>query len=125
MPGQPVIRILQPESDMANEKKEEKVEDENVDKEVATLTEEKAAVTEEGATTIPPTAAARDVSLLEETKFYYRQSICLRCDSRKRNVVCLPCCHLTLCSFCSVIASRCYRPDCKVPIESTIETFIG
>ena len=81
-------------SDEEDEQKEEKVEDENVDKEVVTLTEEKTVVMEEGLEVIPSTAVARNISLLEETKFYYHQSICLRCDSRNRNIVCLPCCHL-------------------------------
>ena len=46
-----------------------------MDKEVVTLTEEKTVVMEEGSEVMLPTAAARNISLLEETKFHYHHSI--------------------------------------------------
>ena len=86
--------------------------------------EEKTEKVKDGNTVQEATTAVRELSLREETEIYYRQSVCLRCEERKRTIVCLPCCHLTLCSLCAQLTRRCPLPDCQQPIDETILTYL-
>ena len=116
----------------SEEEKTDKNDDDEDDKKVAEKVENTITVQE---ATPPPAAAAaaaevattsvRKLSLREETQILYFRSVCLRCQERKRTVVCLPCCHLTLCTFCSQLAISCPLPDCRQPIKETIVTFIA
>lgn len=65
----------------------------------------------------------KQLGLKEETEILYRQSICLVCQSRKRNYVTLPCSHFTLCDTCERTIHHCPIRSCGEQILSTIHTY--
>ena len=60
-------------------------------------------------------------SLRRETKFLYFKSKCVICFTNVRNIVTLPCSHLSLCEDCSNKMDKC--PSCQESISCTITTF--
>ena len=60
-------------------------------------------------------------SLREDTKVWYLMSKCMNCFSNERNIVILPCSHLSLCEYCSKKVYFC--PVCQEKIACTIKTF--
>ena len=60
-------------------------------------------------------------SLRRETKFLYFKSKCVICFTNVRNIVTLPCSHLSLCENCSNKMDKC--PSCQESISCTITTF--
>ena len=67
--------------------------------------------------------ALENCTLLKETEQLYRQSICRRCVLRSKSIVCLPCCHLSLCKPCHHLATHC--PTCGEIILDTIVTYMA
>ena len=49
---------------------------------------------------------------------------CLHCHERDRNVVTLPCSHLTLCMACAPLVKLCPKKECNEPIEVTLLTYM-
>ena len=60
-------------------------------------------------------------SLRRETNFLYFKSKCVICFFNVRNIVTLPCSHLSLCEHCSYKMDKC--PRCQESISCTIKTF--
>ena len=69
------------------------------------------------------TQALEKSTLLKETEQLYRQSICRRCDLRSKSIVCLPCCHLSLCKICKQRTRHC--PTCGEDILDTVVTYMA
>ena len=67
--------------------------------------------------------ALDDLSLRDETKKLYKQSVCLVCFKRKRTFAILPYSHFTVCDFCEGKTRKCPRIDCQEVIECTIRTY--
>ena len=62
-----------------------------------------------------------DPSLLyRETLTLHKQTMCLRCKERKREMISFPCSHIALCLVCSYSASHCPMRDCVEVIKETI-----
>lgn len=59
----------------------------------------------------------------EETELLYRRALCLHCKKDKKDIVCLPCSHLSLCRHCANKTQNC--PACKEYIITTILTYLG
>ena len=59
--------------------------------------------------------------LRRETSFMYLKSKCAICYTHARNIVSLPCSHLSLCEHCSNKVDKC--PLCQETISCTIKTF--
>ena len=68
---------------------------------------------------------SRQQSLREETLQLYFQSQCLCCREKERNIVCLPCSHLTLCARCATMTSHCPAAECHEKIKDTIVAFLS
>ena len=62
-------------------------------------------------------------SLRRETNFLFFKSKCVICFTNERNIVTLPCSHLSLCEFCSKKVDKC--PLCKESFSCTIKTFLS
>ena len=56
-----------------------------------------------------------------ETNFMYLKSKCVMCYTHARNIVSIPCSHLSLCEHCRNKADKC--PLCQETISCTIKTF--
>ena len=75
------------------------------------IAEIKAVLQEE---TLSPSALKTDTALL------LHMTRCLCCHENDRNIVILPCSHLTHCLTCSPSVSSCPRHDCQMVIERKI-----
>ena len=62
--------------------------------------------------------------LLKETRALYASLHCIRCKIERRNVLTFPCCHITLCKFCSVAVRACPMKECGESIASTIDVHL-
>lgn len=60
-------------------------------------------------------------TLRRETAVLYLRSKCLECRKNSRNIVTMPCSHLTLCETCSEKTTQC--PSCKETIVAVVKTF--
>ena len=79
----------------------------------------------QGSTVISTTDQIKELSLKEETEILYRQSLCLMCWKERRTILCLPCCHFTLCDMCEKTTRTCPLRDCKEVIAGTVRTYIA
>ena len=61
-------------------------------------------------------------TLLQETEQLYRRSLCLQCRLRCKSVLCLPCCHLSMCKVCGRLTKHC--PTCGECIHDIIVTYL-
>ena len=61
--------------------------------------------------------------LLKETQHLHVMVHCLTCRLEKRNVLLLPCCHLSICSNCVKHVKSCPMKDCKQLIENTFVVY--
>ena len=71
------------------------------------------------------TEKEKELSLKEETEILYRQSLCLMCWKERRTILCLPCCHFTLCDMCEKKTHICPLRDCKEVIADTVRTYVA
>lgn len=64
-------------------------------------------------------------TLREETERLYKCSVCLLCFAARRQYVILPCSHFVLCGECLPKSTSCPLRDCKMPIESSVLTYMS
>ena len=115
---------------MTGEEKGELPQDEQVDTENAGAAEPHSSTVQdeeneeestEGATAAEP----HKLTLREETLLLYRQSKCLQCKERNRQIVSLPCGHFNLCIHCAPLCRECPIKDCDKLIDHTIVTYLS
>ena len=68
-------------------------------------------------------AEAREKNKAEIAALLYSKT-CLHCHAKDRNVVTLPCSHLTLCLSCVPSVTVCPRDDCNMSIETTVNVYM-
>ena len=74
---------------------------------------------------ITVTERLKQLSLRRETEQLYHQSKCLRCHTRDRDIVCLPCSHLSLCRQCALCVTTCPMMDCNELIVRTVIIYLA
>jgi len=62
--------------------------------------------------------------LVMETNFLLYTLQCVSCRIRKRNIVCLPCGHLSLCKSCAQVMLTCGKKYCSYKTTRHIEVFM-
>ena len=58
--------------------------------------------------------------LLKETTELFASVHCLQCKIERRGILTFPCCHVALCTSCSVTTHVCPSKNCLSPIDSTL-----
>ena len=79
----------------------------------------------DGIQTTEDKATKVTTALKTETAALLYTKTCLHCLENDRNIVTLPCSHLTLCITCASSVSKCPRPDCKKIIERKIIIYMA
>jgi len=59
----------------------------------------------------------------KEEKSIYYDDLCVVCMDAKRDMVCLPCGHVCLCSVCSTLSKSC--PICRCEVSQTLKVFFS
>ena len=93
--------------DLTQEEEQQQQQKENIEMKTVLLHEEKSSLSE----------------LKSETVLLLYMRRCLCCHKNDRNIVTLPCSHLTHCLTCSPSVSVCPNDECKMTIERKIPIY--
>lgn len=66
-----------------------------------------------------------NLTLMQETSMLLSGSLCINCRLDKREILCLPCCHFSLCRKCRKTVVKCPWKDCDESILDTIPVFLA